>query len=237
MLYKKTKVIFYLFTIIMLFCCCFSFSYAAVERTLTDSGKAYNPPRQYADINFEKELGIENSSLTDLGKIIDNGYKYCDASLLTKGAVILGYQEKQWNTGSRFISADEILKRAWEIAGYRKDREALKSIIGAYNEQSLSVFNPDKAEEIREFSEKIDNNSNNNSNKGTVIVYNNTGKNNLLIYMDDIYIGQAPRNGILRFHNISAGRITLSANDGESLQWGPRKIFLGRDNIFHWKLY
>ena len=237
MLHKKNQTILPLFAILTLFCILNSACYGAIERTLTDNGKIYTPQKQYANINFEEELGVENTSLQDLGKIIDDGYKYSDATLLARAAVILGYQEKQWNTGSRYISAEELLNKAVEIARYKKDKEALKSIIDAYNEQSLSVFSTEKARELQDYLDKISTTTNNTNNKGIIIVYNNSRKNNLLIYINDIFAGQLPRNGIMRFKDIPAGRITLSANDGDSLQWGPRKVFLGRDSVFHWKLY
>ncbi len=237
MLRKTIIVIVLFFLFITLLFTCTNAAGAAVERTLTDNGKTYTPPKQYANINFEEELGIKNTSLQDLGRIIDDGYKYCDALLLTRAAVILGYQEKQWNTESRQISANELLNRAVEIARYKKDKDALKSIIEAYNEQSLSVCNPDKAEKLQDFLDNIQDTTHNNSNKGTIIVYNNSRRDNLLLYINDIFVGIIPRNGIMRFKNIPAGRIILSANDRASLQWGPRKVFLGRDNIFHWKLY
>lgn len=237
MLCTKNNINVFLITIITFFLIFTGVGYAAIERTLTDNGKIYTPSKHFSQINFEEELGVENTSLQDLGRIIDDGYKYCDAALLTRAAVILGYQEKQWNTRSRQISAEELLNRAVEIARYKNDKDALKSIMEAYNEQSLSVYNPEKAKELQDFLDKIPVTPNNNLNKGTIIVYNNSRKNNLLVYIDDIFVGQLPRNGIMRFRDISAGRITLSANDGDSLQWGPRKVFLGKDNIFHWKLY
>lgn len=237
MLFDKIKAMVYFSAILVFFFLRGSAAYGAVERTLTDNSKTYTPPKQYANINFEEEMGIENTSLKDLGKIIDDGYIYSDASLLTRAAVILGYQEKQWNTKSRHISADELINKAVEIARYKKDSDALKSIMDAYNEQSLSIYNTDKAKEIQGFLDKISADSNNTVNKGTIIVYNNSRKDNLMIYINDIFAGRLPRNGIIKLKDIPTGRITLSANDGNSSQWGPRKVFLGKDNLFHWKLY
>ena len=236
MLSDRTKFAFTLLVILAVFCFSAQAVKAAIERTLTDNGRSYTPQRQFARINFEEELGVENTSLQDLGKIIDDGFKYSDPSLLNRAAVILGYQEKQWNTSSRYISAIELENKAVEIACYKKDTDALKAIINAYDEQSLSFYNPEKAKELQDFTDKITA-SNNRVNKGTIIVYNNTRRDNLFIYIDDIFAGKIPRNGIMKLKDVNAGRITLSANDDNSTQWGPRKVFLGKDNVFHWKLY
>ena len=207
------------------------------ERTLTDNSKRYTPPVIYSNHNFENEMGIENPSLQDLGNIIDKGIKYSDAGLLAKAAIILGYEEKQWNVKSSLIKAEDLIKEAQKIAMFRKNKEVLKTIIDAYNEPSLSVYNPGAAVELQAFLDKTGSSRANTSNTGTIIVYNNSRKANILIYINDIYMGTVPKGGIRKLNNVSSGRISMRANDGFCLQWGPRRVFLGRNDVFHWKLY
>ncbi|MCD4783469.1 MAG: hypothetical protein K8T10_06525 [Candidatus Eremiobacteraeota bacterium] len=211
-------------------------SYSEAARTITDRSDPYSP-KSYANIDFVKKFNQAIPGLENLGEKIDQALLYSDVKMLTESAAVLGYCEKQWEVKSSGITADKLMDIAGQIADYRKSPDELKAVINTYNERSISVYNPEKAKKYETILQNLKTHPAGQNQCGTLFVRNNTGKNNILIYVNKIYFGTVRAGRSVKFSNIPTGKIDLSANDGKHRKWGPRKVYLSRNIIFRWELY
>lgn len=212
-----------------------SAAFSRQETIITDSGKLFSP-RQYANINFQEEMGRDDPGLEDLGTTIDRGFIYCDVKALTQAAVILGYIEKEWGTKPASISTAQLLNKAEYIARFRRSPEEMRSVANAYNERSMAFNDPDKAMKLEQLANQYQA-SPSGMQTAELVVYNQTRQNDIFIYVNQVYIGKVRPRARGYFRQIPAGKITLTANDGTQVEWGPRTVYLGRGDVFNWKLY
>ena len=211
-------------------------AYPTGERTITDRSKQYSPIT-YAKVDFVNRFNRTIPGLENLGETIDKALLYSDVKMLTEASALLGYCEKQWNVKSSRITAQDLMDNAENIANFRKSSDEIKAIINVYNERSISVYNPEKAEKYETMLKNLETHPAGKNQCGIVLVRNNTRKKNINVYVNNVYMGTVRANKSVKFKNIPIGRIELSANDGDNRKWGPRQVYLTRYVIFRWELY
>lgn len=211
-------------------------TYSEAERTITDRSQSYSPV-SYARVDFVKRFDQAVPGLENLGETIDQALLYSNVKMLTESAALLGYCEKQWEVKSSRITAEDLMDIAGHISNFRKSPDELKAVISTYNERSISVYSPEKAKKYETILKDIESRPVSQNQCGTVLVRNNTGKSNIHVYINKVYIGTVRAGRSVKYRNIPTGRIDFSANDGEHRKWGPRKVYLSRNIIFRWELY
>ncbi|MFP4496603.1 MAG: hypothetical protein ACLFQV_00195 [Vulcanimicrobiota bacterium] len=208
--------------------------WASGETIITERSSLYQP-RGFKDIDFVVEFGPLGLTLEELGENIDRCLLYSDVAGLVKVALELGIQEKRSGRRSVYITSTRLLKTAEHIAKTLPDKKGLDLIQTAYKNNRASFYNPEKASRLQKYIENFDKQKKNYN--STIIIVNNSLESSVLFYIDDIFRGEVQAGKQIVVTNIKPGKIKLEGTNAEDLKWGPRKTFVGKDQILHWKLY
>lgn len=138
------------------------------------------------------------------------------------------------STGS---SADRLLEEATEIAWQQRDPQALKESLALWSSPDRSGQNRDKILETSERIEQVEKErSEMLTKKRCSIVFHNRTDNPVKVYVNRKPVGTLAAGERHVVGELLAGRQYLDASD-QSLQWGPRKVYVGPGEVFNWRLF
>lgn len=175
-----------------------------------------------------------------LGKIereVNFGQERGDAGILLKAVKELGQAEYFTGTTTASESSDRLLEEATELAWQQRDPEALRESLVLWSSPNRSGRNRDKILETTDRLEQVEKEREEMLQKKrcSIVFHNRTGSP-VKVFVNRKPVGTLSAGEKHVVGELLAGRQYLGAED-ESLQWGPRKVYVGPGEVFNWRLF
>ena len=223
----------------------FSMTLGGLSQTTTDATWTLDesPKRKTVPVNPKPLFDIPKplrKLFPALGRIeqeVNFGQAQGDAGILLKAVKDLGQAE--FISGDPFASAssDRLLEEATEIAWQQRDPEALRESLGLWASPVRSGRNRDKILETTDRLEQVEKErAEMLKKKRCSIVFHNRTGSPVKVFVNRKPAGTLAAGEKHVVGEILAGRQYLGAED-ESLQWGPRKVYVGPGEVFNWRLF
>ncbi len=174
--------------------------------------------------------------LGNLGAEIDLGRRQGNVGSLVDAALLL--HKAELLTGrSGLISSTDLLQEATEMAYNQKDPEALARTYKIWSSSSKGPTDSIRAQETQDKIEKTRQERQEMMYKPRCkIIFQNRTGSPLTISLNERPLGTIPANESHEVADLLAGHQHILAHN-DSLQWGPRRVFVGPGERFRWKLY
>lgn len=175
--------------------------------------------------------------LGNLGVEIDLGREQRDPNALMSAAILLHQAELLLDKRSRHLSAEQLMHEATEMAWRQKNPEALSRSVQIWSDPRMGPTNlqeeksaSDHLKEVRqERSEMM-------QRRRCRLIFHNKTDTALTIYLNEHPLGVVAARQSHEVPDVLAGRQYLQATHSR-LSWGPRQVFVGPGEVFHWKLF
>ncbi len=176
-------------------------------------------------------------SIGRLGQTIDGGREQRDVNRLLQAVVILHQAESLVGRDSGLISSHDLLEEATQMAIDQRNLEALRQAERLWNDPVRAPSDPTEASKTHQELEELQQEQAFMQQKRRCrIVFHNQTDGPLDIHLNQKTVGTLAARSSREIGDILAGRQHLMASD-ERLAWGPRRVFVGPGEIFHWRLY
>ena len=199
----------------------------------------------------QKPVGVEQRPLLDvpeplrklfpmLDKIeseVTYGLKNGNVSTLLGAVKDLSQAEYFTGIQGAGTNSDRLLEEATELAWEQRDPEGLRDALGLWSSpnragrnQEMILQTSDRLEQVeKERSEML-------QKKRCRIIFHNRTDRNVQVFVNRKPVGTLAAGEKHVVGELLAGRQYLGAED-ESLQWGPRKVYVGPGEVFNWRLF
>lgn len=133
--------------------------------------------------------------------------------------------------------SDTLLDEATELAWEQRDSEGLRDALILWSSPDRAGRNPGKIRETSERLEQVENEKKEMlKKKRCSIVFHNRTDGPVKVYVNRKPVGTLASGERHVVGELLAGRQYLDAMDS-SLQWGPRKVYVGPGEVFNWRLF
>lgn len=134
-------------------------------------------------------------------------------------------------------ASDQLLKEATELAWQQRDPEALRRSLQLWSNPVRAGRSQDEIQETSERLEEVERERKEMLTKPRArVIFHNKTDRELEVYVNRKPIGTLGAGKRHEVGELLAGRQYLGAND-ETLQWGPRKVYVGPGEVFNWRLF
>lgn len=175
--------------------------------------------------------------LGEIERNVSVGLNNGDVGLLL--SAVENLRDAQFFTGSQGAgaSSDQLLKEAGEIAWQQRDPERLRETLALWTapnrtgqNQEMIDLTKDRLEQVeREREEML-------QKKRCRVIFHNKTERSLQVFVNKKPIGTLAAGEKQEVDELLAGRQYLGALD-ETLQWGPRQVYVGPGEVFNWRLF
>jgi hypothetical protein len=160
-----------------------------------------------------------------------------DAGALLNVVKEISVAEQFSGIGNGATGSDKLLEEATEIAWQQRDPEALRQSLALWSSPVRAGRSRDKILETSERLEQVeDERSQMLTKKRCRIVLHNKTDREVEVFVNRKPVGTLAAGSRHEVGELLAGRQYLGANDS-TLQWGPRKVYVGPGEVFNWRLF
>jgi hypothetical protein len=134
-------------------------------------------------------------------------------------------------------NSDRILEEATELAWQQRDPEGLRESLVLWSSPNRAGRNQEMIEQTTERIEQVEKErSEMLKKKRCRIIFHNKTAGNVEVFVNRKPVGTLSAGEKHVIGELLAGRQYLGAED-ETLQWGPRKVYVGPGEVFNWRLF
>lgn len=172
--------------------------------------------------------------LTNFGSELDQSRRQGDIEGLLRAADLLFQAERLTGQRSPFVSGRDVLEEATLTARNQRDPEALRRLLGQWER----VGDPRGEDLARGYLEEVEAERTDMTprRRCRIIFHNRSGRSPVAVYLNGKPVGSLTAGSTREIDEVLAGNQHLEAYD-EALTWGPRRVFVGPGEVFHWKLF
>lgn len=157
-------------------------------------------------IDFKAQLKSSNSSLDNLGAMIENGRKKAEVNTLIAAAMILFLEEGATKSKAQ-ITGNDLLKEATELATKQKNVNALKTIQGIW-ENSMLGNDKNKSKDLGATISSVEAELASTRGPGAKVVdvkVENYTNYTIYVYIDGVYQGYLNSGYYVVYNNVGTG--------------------------------
>ncbi|MGE0488625.1 MAG: hypothetical protein AB7S38_05390 [Vulcanimicrobiota bacterium] len=175
--------------------------------------------------------------LGGLGGSIDQGRQQGDVDALLEAAVTLHQAERLLGRTSGLISARDLLQEATQMAIDQRNVEGLRKARGLWSDPVRGPNDPGQAQAAADELETLEKQRRVMlAARRCQIVFHNQTDDELTIRLNQDSLGVIKPRQAHVVKDVLAGNQHLMAFD-RRLAWGPRRVFVGPGEVFHWRLF
>jgi hypothetical protein len=175
--------------------------------------------------------------LNEIEREVSFGQERGDATALLKAVKDLTQAEYFTGLQGASSSSDRLLEEATELAWEQRDPEALRESLVLWSSPNRSGRSRDKILETSDRLEQVEEErAEMLMKKRCSIIFHNRTEGPVKVFVNRKPIGTLSAGERHVVGELLAGRQYLGANDS-SLQWGPRKVYVGPGEVFNWRLF
>ncbi|MBV6511622.1 MAG: hypothetical protein HRU80_08365 [Ignavibacteriales bacterium] len=157
-------------------------------------------------IDFKAQLKSSNSSLDNLGAMIENGRKKAEVNTLIAAAMILFLEEGATKSKAQ-ITGNDLLKEATELATKQKNVNALKTLQGIW-ENSMLGNDKNKSKDLGATISSVEAELASTRGPGAKVVdvkVENYTNYTIYVYIDGVYQGYLNSGYYVVYNNVGTG--------------------------------
>lgn len=175
--------------------------------------------------------------LNNIEREVSFGQERGDANALLKAVKDLTQAEYFTGISGAGGSSDKLLEEATELAWQQRDPEALRESLVLWSSPSRAGRNRDKVVQTSERLEQVEKERAEMLTKERCrVIFHNRTERPVKVFVNRKPVGTLAAGERHTVGELLAGRQYLGANDS-SLQWGPRKVYVGPGESFNWRLF
>ncbi|MCA9791838.1 MAG: hypothetical protein KC910_08580 [Candidatus Eremiobacteraeota bacterium] len=175
--------------------------------------------------------------LGGLGGDIDQGRAHGDVDALLEAAVTLHQAELLLGRSSGVISAHDLLTEATQMAVDQRNLEGLRKAKSLWSDPVRGPNDPAQAQQAADELENLEKERRVMlAARRCQIIFHNQTDVDLTIRLNQDSLGIIKPNQVHVVKDVLAGNQHLMASDSR-LAWGPRRVFVGPGEVFHWRLF